>query len=82
MLGVGVQRAIAEALLLEAGPDLQPGAATIDPPPLADVLLGAWAPGRAAVMYFLERVTAAALHHISGPEHPVMQAWPVGELRV
>ena len=41
IIGVGTQRAIAEALLREAGPDLQPSAATTDPPPLADLLLGA-----------------------------------------
>ena len=40
IVGVGVQRAIAEALLREGGFDLQASAATTDPPPLADVLLG------------------------------------------
>ena len=41
IIGVGTQRAIAEALLREAGPDLQPSAPPTNPPPLADVLCGA-----------------------------------------
>ena len=39
MIGVGVQRAIAEALLRHAGFDLQDNAPLQPPPPLADLLL-------------------------------------------
>ena len=38
LVSVGTQRAIAEALLCQAGPDLQPSPAEELPPPLADVL--------------------------------------------
>ena len=41
LVGVGVQRAIAEALLRHAGADLQPSAPPADAPPLADVV-SAW----------------------------------------
>ena len=41
LVGVGVQRAIAEALLRDGGLDLHTSAPTTEPPPLADVLLGA-----------------------------------------
>ena len=40
LIGVGVQRAIAEALLRHAGFDLQDNAPLQPPPPLADLLLG------------------------------------------
>ncbi len=43
MVGVGVQRAIAEALLRHSGADLQAHAPLADTPPLADVLLDAQA---------------------------------------
>ena len=39
LLSVGTQRAVAEALLRHAGPDLQPSAPTEVTPPLMDVLL-------------------------------------------
>ena len=41
LAGVGVQRAIAEALLRHSGPDLQDNAPLSPAPPLTDVLIGA-----------------------------------------
>ena len=41
MIGVGVHRAIAEALLRHAGCDLQSSPATTEPPPLAEVIMEA-----------------------------------------
>ena len=41
LIGVGVHRAIAEALLRHAGADLQNSPPTHAPPPLADVLCSA-----------------------------------------
>lgn len=41
LVGVGMQRAIGEALLREGGVDLQASPPTTEAPPLADVLLGA-----------------------------------------
>ena len=38
LVSVGVQRAVAEALLRHSGPDLQPSPAVEPAPPLADVL--------------------------------------------
>ena len=40
LVGVGVQRAIAEALLRHSGADLQDCASFSPPPPLTDVLIG------------------------------------------
>ena len=40
LAGVGVQRAIAEALLRHSGADLQDSAPLYPPPPLTDVLIG------------------------------------------